>query len=118
MKVDFKLFTAAVLLLGIGNVQAQQSGGLTYRDSDPFLFCEQGQDIRKAPARCWMPTPPYTGGMAYAVMPHCWPNPYGKSWSQDDIVSLAQYQAVCPKGERHGEWDSKSGSKEMVPNWH
>jgi len=88
---------------------------LTYRGSDPFLFCTHGQID---PSRCWWPMPPYTGGSAFMISPLCEPNPYGKPWSADDIASMTQYQSVCPVGRQPGGWDSAGGSAEFVPGYH
>lgn len=116
MKLGISL-TLGALLLASGGVNAQDLDRvLTYRDSDPFLFCEQGQDVRRAPLRCWMPVPPYTG--AFVVLPHCQPiNPYGKTWSSDDTNSFRQYLTVCPVGEQPGRWDGP-GRKDMTPHQH
>lgn len=108
--------TALALLLASFELCAQDMyQRLNYRDNDPFLFCEQGQDIKKAPMRCWMPLPPFTGN--FMVMPYCHPNPYGKSWSSDDTLSLREYLTVCPAGITPGRWEGP-GQKDMTPHQH
>jgi len=111
------LLAISGLLLTSGGIAAQDlDRTLTYRDSDPFLFCEQGQDIRKAPLRCWMPVYPFTG--SFVVLPHCQPiNPYGKTWSSDDTNSFRQYLTVCPVGQQPGGWNGP-GRKDMTPHQH
>lgn len=112
----------AATALALGMVAFElfaQTGGnprLTYRDSDPFLFCTKGQNPRINPAPCWTPIPPYTG--AYILMPYCRPpNPYGKDWTDDDTQSLAEYLQVCPRGEQPGRWNGQ-GRPEQSPTDH
>lgn len=107
-------------LLALFDLSAQSTSGyyqrLFYRMDDPFVFCTQGQDIRRNPAPCWKPIPPFTG--AYTLMPYCDPpNPYGKPWTKDDTLSLAQYKAVCPKAISSGRWEG-SGRPENTPIRH
>lgn len=82
--------------------------GLTYREGDPFLFCEPwsgGQGWKKAPQQCWVPLDPIRG--TYTMMAWCRPpNTYGKDWTQDDYRSLAQYQSICPRAITRGTYDS------------
>ncbi len=86
------------------------------RMDDPFVFCTQGQDVRKNPMPCWKPMPPFTG--AFMLMPYCRPpNPYGKDWTQDDTLSFAQYKAVCPKAIESGRWEG-GGRPENTPIRH
>lgn len=101
----------------VAGVAYAQNPTLTYRDSDPFLFCTEGQDYREKPERCWWPMPNYTG--AWFPAPWCKPyNPYGRAWDQDDIRSLQQYLSVCPIAMNSGGWDGKDGPANMVPNKH
>lgn len=84
--------------------------GLTYREGDPFLFCEPwngGQGWRNTPDQCWVPLDPISG--TYTPMFWCDPpNPYGKPWSQDDYRSLQQYQTICRQAVERGTWDNKN----------
>ena len=51
-------------------------------------------------------------------MPYCDPpNPYGKPWTKDDTLSLAQYKTVCPKAISSGRWEG-SGRPEYTPIRH
>jgi hypothetical protein len=105
------LFTAFLLS---SVTAAAQEGGLTYRDSDPFLFCRYGQ---RDPLKCWSPVAPYTGQWVTSVW--CEPvDPEGKPWSQDDWASLYQYEAICPVAKQSGEWDNSGGQADMVPHMH
>lgn len=112
--------TALVLCLAAFELAAQSGGGyyapLSYRDNDPFLFCERGQDLKKNPAPCWVPMPPYTG--AHMLMMHCRPpNPYGKDWTEDDTRSYQEYLTTCPQAEDSGKWDGP-GRAETTPTDH
>lgn len=112
----------AVLLVVATGASAQSTGevrsqkgfemGLTYREGDPFLFCEPwtgGQGWENAPEQCWVPLNPITGTIT--MMAWCDPpNPYGKSWSNDDYKSLAQYQTICPEAVSQGTYDSENSS--------
>lgn len=116
MKTTIKFGLGALILLSL-NVGAQSGNGLSYRDGDPFLFCTKGQDPKKNVAPCWIPMPNYVGQFMY--MPYCKPlNPYGKSWTQDDIRSFQQYLTICPQAENSGAWRGE-GMPEMSPDrWH
>jgi hypothetical protein len=124
MEGDMRNWTFLLLAIASTGAAAQevmdQTGlemGLTYRKGDPFLFCTEGQGWKNAPAQCWIPLPPYTG--AYTMMPWCdLPNPYGKSWTQDDTRSLAQYLTICPVAMESGEWDGQNGQPDMTPMDH
>ena len=107
------------LLLAIASTGARASEvgsqkdfelGLTYREGDPFLFCEPwkgGQGFKNAPEQCWVPLDPIS--RTYTTMPWCQPiNPYGKQWSEDDVRSLVQYQSICPLAIEQGLWDSQN----------
>lgn len=107
-----KLWLFLTLIL-IGTATRAQT--LTYRGSDPFVFCTQGQID---PGRCWTPIQPYTGGTAFVISTWCEPYPYGKAWSADDVASMAQYQTVCPIGRQPGGWNYMGGSPEFVPGFH
>ena len=109
--------TAAVVIPTDASAQAFYYK-LNYRDNDPFLFCEQGQNV-KAP--CWRPLPPYTGN--FRMMAYCKPPtyPYGKDWTNDDWQSLGEYLMTCPMAEKSGKWDSQKSNgrqKDMVPHKH
>ena len=112
-------FVIPLSLLALFDLSAQSSGyyqPLLYRMDDPFVFCTQGQDIKRNPAPCWKPMPPFTG--AYMLMPYCDPpNPYGKPWTQDDTLSFTQYKAVCPKAITSGRWEG-AGRPEYTPISH
>ena len=110
------IFVICMLITGV--VYAQNPT-LTYRSQDPFLFCEQGQDVTRKPDRCWWPLPPYTGGGAWMTNPICEPvDPEGKPWDSDDWASWYQYESVCPLGVAPGSWESKGGDKATVPFKH
>lgn len=113
------LLLLALTSVGVGaqEVMSQRGeGGLSYREGDPFLFCDEGQGFTNAPLQCWIPLDPNTG--TYTPMPWCQPvDPYGKTWSQDDIKSLAEYTTICPTNNR-GRWDGRNGQKDMVPLKH
>ena len=117
---NWTLTLLAIASAGAGaqEVMSQRGeGGLTYREGDPFLFCEQGQGWKRAPEQCWIPLPPYTGN--FMMMPYCSPpNSYGKSWTQDDTRSLAQYQSICPRAVASGRWDGQNGQKDGTPMDH
>lgn len=92
---------------------------LTFRSSDPFLFCHEGQDITKKPDRCWWPVAPYTGGMAFVNAPWCQPeDPEGKAWDSDDTLSMQEYQLVCPVAGTSGEWKGTPGGESRDPTQH
>ncbi|QWT22471.1 hypothetical protein KPL74_10840 [Bacillus sp. NP157] len=113
-----RIFLLGLLVCGPTLAQVGPAN-LTYRDSDPFLFCTYGQDIQKNPDRCWWPLPPFTGGAAWMNAPYCEPvDPYGIPWDADDYASFEQYQTVCPVALRPGGWDSKKGQADMVPYKH
>jgi hypothetical protein len=118
MKPGIKLLILLGLLV-LFDLSAQSSGyyqRLYYRMDDPFVFCTQGQDVRRNPAPCWKPMPPFTG--AYMLMPYCRPpNPYGKNWTQDDTLSFRQYLSVCPQAITSGRWEGR-GRPEHAPISH
>ena len=110
-----RIFVALILAsttAGAQEVRSQKGFemGLTYREGDPFLFCETwngGQGWKNAPEQCWVPLDPASGTIT--MMPWCDPpNPYGKTWSDDDYKSLAQYQYICPKAIQSGTWDNEN----------
>lgn len=73
---------------------------LTYRSNDPFVFCRYGI---KNEDRCWWPVKPYVG--QFALNPACDPPTYyGKTWTNDDIVSFEEYLAICPIAKDSGTW--------------
>jgi len=112
------IFAAGLLVTCAAAAQVGPST-LTYRDSDPFLFCHEGQDIKKNPDRCWWPVAPYTGGAAWVNSPNCEPvDPYGEPWDADDYASMKQYQLVCPVAKTSGEWQGAKGAESMTPNAH
>ena len=114
--MKFRILLLAAI--SVGNAYAQNPT-LTYRSSDPFLFCTEGQNPKTKGDRCWWPIPPYTGGSAWVNAPWCEPeDPEGKPWDADDYASLAQYQDVCRYGKQAGAWDSKGGERDMVPTQH
>lgn len=119
MKRSIK-FIIPLSLLVLFDLSAQSTSGyyqrLHYRMDDPFVFCTQGQDIKRNPMPCWKPMPPFTG--AYMMMPYCRPpNPYGKDWTQDDTNSLRQYLSVCPQAITSGRWEG-AGRPEYAPISH
>lgn len=100
---------------------AQSSGfyqKIFYREDDPFVFCTQGQ---KTEAKCWIPTPRYLGGSmwTYNFPAYCNPpfSPYGKPWTQDDYISLGQYQDICPHANESGTWKG-GGDPASIPRIH
>lgn len=110
----FTMLALASVASSASEVGSQKGeGGLNYREGDPLLFCEPvygGQGFKKAPEQCWVPLEPISG--TYTTMPWCQPiNPYGKSWSQDDIRSLAEYQSICKDAVEIGAWDSRDNSE-------
>lgn len=116
MKAPLKAGLALAGLFGVALAAHGQNPPLDYRAGDPFLFCTQGQDVRKNPLPCWKPLPPYTGN--WMMMPYCRPpNYYGKRWNNDDTRSLQQYLSVCPKGEQPGRWQGP-GRPEHAPFTH
>lgn len=107
--VGFLISTVAVADVGPDD--------LTYRKSDPFLFCHQGQDVKQKPLRCWSPIAPFTG--AWMTSPWCKPvMTYGKDWDQDDELSLKEYLRVCPKAITSGEWTGTFGGESLSPMQH
>lgn len=108
----FVLLCAGATGAGAQEVGSQRGFemGLTYREGDPFLFCEPwngGQGWKKAPEQCWVPLDPISGTIT--MMPWCRPpNKYGKDWSQDDRRSLAQYQSICPRAVSRGTYDPQN----------
>ena len=116
MNSTIKMGLGALMLLSL-NAAAQSGNGLSYRAGDPFLFCTKGQDTTKNPTPCWIPMPDYVGQFAYT--PYCKPfNPYGKSWSQDDIKSFQEYLTICPQAEESGPWKGEGLPEYSPDKWH
>ena len=81
---------------------------LTYRSNDPFVFCRYGI---KNEDRCWWPVSPYVG--QFMLNPACDPpDPYGKTWSNDDTVSFIEYGAICPIAKDSGSWKGRGDGTE------
>lgn len=95
---------------------------LRFRDDDPFVFCTQG--IKDNP-RAWSPLQPVQAlwrlTPGYCPVPttgSCPVYPYTyKSWSNNDVASLQQYQSVCPRAEREGRWRGR-GKPDNAPYSH
>lgn len=106
-----KRWISLIGLLAVSFSSASQV--LTYRSNDPFVFCRYGI---KDPDRCWWPVPSYVG--QFMLNPLCdIPNPYGKTWTNDDTVSFGEYLAVCPIARDSGTWKG-SGDGTETPKRH